>query len=141
MSCHHNLLICSICDIDLTAKTMHPLMNRTTPVNVARDEHGVFARKPDVERIVVGRPPAKRQKYAPGVRVSKVDLRLEMKRLKNVLRRDVDKLLRKSFRSKLDKEEAESLVKYLRIVKDLMKEEKADEAGLTDEQLAKLAGA
>jgi hypothetical protein len=125
----------------LTDPKPNPYLNRTTPVNVARDEHGIFARKPDaLERIIVGRPPPKNPRYAPGVRVSKVELRIEMKRLKNVLRREVDKLLKTSVKKKLDKDEAASLVQYLRIVKDLMKEEKAEEAGMTDEQLSKLAG-
>ena len=79
-------------------------------------------------------------KYRYGTRIRKINLGLEMRRLKNVLHRETDRLLIRSKTRKLNKDESASLVQYLKLVKDLLKEEKDEEKGMTDEQLAKIAG-
>lgn len=77
----------------------------------------------------------------PGMRISRVRLEFEKKRLLAILHRDVEKLLLLSGSAKtnLDKEDREAVVAYLKLVRELQKADREEEAGLTDEQLEKVA--
>jgi len=77
----------------------------------------------------------------PGLRTSKVDLDRITKQLLNVLRRETRALLLASAPGKrLSKDDADMLVKYLRLSKDLKKSISKDEIDkMSDEELEKLA--
>ncbi len=58
----------------------------------------------------------------------------------NVLARETASLLMLSHKQKLTKDESVALTNYLKLIKDLKKEEDAGMENLSDEELEKLAG-
>lgn len=76
----------------------------------------------------------------PGLRTSKIDLDRITKQLLNVLRRETRALLLASCPGKtLDKDQADRLVKYLKLSKELRKTVSVDAMDkLSDEELEKL---
>jgi hypothetical protein len=84
------------------------------------------------------RPRGRSLKYRPGLRVAKIAISKEKRRLLNVLHRDTEQLLMVSHKRRLNKDESQSLIGYLRLIKDLEKQDPG--VTLDDAALAKLAG-
>lgn len=82
---------------------------------------------------------SRRRKSRSGLSLKQVNLDHVQKKLLNVLLRDTNALLLESTRGKLNKDDAQSLNNYLKLIKDLKKVEDEDLNGLSDEELEKLA--
>ncbi len=84
----------------------------------------------------------KTHNYRPGLRLRTIKLEREKNRLLNILHRDVEKLLVQTASTKrmLDKDEVNAVATYLKLVRDIQKAEREEEANMTPEQLAAIAG-
>jgi len=83
--------------------------------------------------------PKKPRKVRAGMSIKNVDLVKLNKRLLNVLSRDVVHLLEASYKGKLDRDDQQALTNYLKLMKDLQKQEEDALENMSDEELAKLA--
>ena len=72
-------------------------------------------------------------------RLRKSSLNKIQNRLITVLVRETESLMDLSFNHKLDKNDAASLVNYLRLLKEMRKDEEDKNKNLTDEELEKIA--
>ena len=93
----------------------------------------------EIECREVPIPPPIKPKRTPATTTRKVDVDKLFRKLLTVLGRETDNLMISSFNGKLEKKEAESLISYLKLAKELKQlEEKALE-NLSDEELEKLS--
>ena len=90
--------------------------------------------------------PPKEHKIKENKKASRAELSLKRvnlsrlhKQLLNVLSRETTALLHISYRNKLDKDEAAALCNYLKLMKDLTKEEEKQLEQMSDAELEKLA--
>lgn len=70
--------------------------------------------------------------------LKKVNLDRLQRQLENVLSREALHLLRASFTQKLDRDSSNSACNYLKLIKELRKDESKDLESLSDEELEKL---
>lgn len=83
--------------------------------------------------------PRKPRKSRKGSSLKRVNIERLAKKLMNVLDREVNSLLKLSATTGLEKDDANNLVNYLKLVKNLQKESYLEEENLTDEELEKIA--
>ena len=73
-----------------------------------------------------------------GLSVKRVNLDLLEKKVKNAIARDVDHLLRTALERNLSRDQANALVNYAKLIKELKKSEAADTETMTTAELEKL---
>lgn len=88
----------------------------------------------NMDDLIKKKPQKKRR-----IRLKKVDLDNLNKKLLNVLSREINHLMQLSFNHKLEKDDADALAKYVKLLKELQKDSTESNDNLTDEQLEKLA--
>ena len=89
----------------------------------------------DTKQIGLKKP----HKSHRGISTKNVNLQRVRKKLMNVLSRDTDHLMRASFEGKLKEAEASDLRGYLKLIKDLMKQEEDEQGVIPDKELEKIA--
>lgn len=75
----------------------------------------------------------------PNYYLKRVSLAKQRKRLLNVLERDIRKLLEKSQYEQLNKDEAQQVCNYLKMIREMEKDEDKNLGNLSDAELEKLA--
>lgn len=83
--------------------------------------------------------PKKTRKSRKGTSLKRVNVDRLDKKLMNILDREVNKLLKLSALSGLEKDDANNLINYLKLVKNLKRETEQLENNLTDAELEQIA--
>lgn len=91
------------------------------------------------EPVKTPEPEPKRRASRSELSLKKVNLERLQRQFENVLSREAVHLLKISHKSKLDRDGANALSSYLKLLKDLRKAELEDLDNLSDEELEKLA--
>lgn len=81
----------------------------------------------------------KQRKSRKGSSLKRVNIDRLDKKLMNILDREVNNLLKLSGVTSLEKDDANNLINYLKLIKNLKKESYIEEETLTDEELEKIA--
>jgi hypothetical protein len=80
-----------------------------------------------------------RRKCRAGMSIRAVDKRLVNKRVLNAISRDVNHILIASSQRQLSTAESNSMINYAKLLKDLIKDDAASIASMSDEELERIA--